>query len=583
MSKKAKTKKLAFALTLIIIFCLFFAIFFARSFYQTHFFPQTFINNFDLSNLDSKEALTLLLTNLQISPKLNIILSASQSAIASSSGDLKLSYDLPTPLNDTLAHQNNLPLITFFHRLLFPTPTKLNLQLQYSPPAFDNYLNIFAQNFDQPEASPSLSLVNKQVVIDAGKNGFKVNQAATKNLMLSRLPQQTTFTPIIDSINVAFSPEEINQLTAQAAAIAAKKIILTTKEIDNYQLTLSPAQIIPLLNPYPPVKNKLLKELYLTISEEITRTPQEPELILSAEENKVEKFTPPLDGLTLTYDDFSTLINAGLENLITTNESPLTLNLPLTTTPPITSLTDTNHLGIKELIGFGESYYAHSIPGRIHNVTLTASRINNTLIAPGEEFSFNKTLGEVSNRTGFQAGYIIQGGRSILSDGGGVCQVSTTLFRAVLDAGLNITKRIPHSYRVTYYELDNDPGFDATVYSGEIDFRFINDTPAHLLLTTTADSKTLYMNIKIYGTPDGRTSTITNYQKFGSVAPPPDEYIPDPSLAPGQTKQIDWAVAGLKTTFTHTIYNADGSLRSQKDYPSTYRAWSDKYLVGPSP
>ncbi|NCU32515.1 MAG: vancomycin resistance protein, partial [Candidatus Moranbacteria bacterium] len=227
------------------------------------------------------------------------------------------------------------------------------------------------------------------------------------------------------------------------------------------------------------------------------------------------------------------------------------------------------------------SYYAHSIPGRIHNVALTASRLNNTLVAPGETFSFNQTLGEISAATGFKEGYVIKGNRSELSAGGGVCQVSTTLFRALLNSGLKINLRLPHSYRVSYYELNNDPGFDATVYSGNVDLRFTNDTDHYLLITAQADSDLLYMSIKIYGTADGRSTTITNYKKFNAQAAPAAEYITDLSLPKGTKKQIDWAVGGLQTIFTHTIYNADGSVRSQKDYPSTYQAWSAKYLVNP--
>lgn len=245
------------------------------------------------------------------------------------------------------------------------------------------------------------------------------------------------------------------------------------------------------------------------------------------------------------------------------------------------SLSETNDLGINDLIGFGESYYDHSISGRIHNVALTSSKLNNTLVAPGQEFSFNQTIGEVSAATGYQNGYVIQGGRSVLSPGGGVCQVSTTLFRALLDAGLQITLRHPHSYRVSYYELNNDPGFDATVYSGNIDLRFINDTDHYLLISSQTDNDNLYMTVKIYGYDDGRYTTITDYKKYNFVGAPATEYIVDASLPSGTKKQIDWAVGGLQTIFTHTIYNGDNSIRSQTKYPSKYQAWSAKFLVGP--
>jgi vancomycin resistance protein YoaR len=215
-------------------------------------------------------------------------------------------------------------------------------------------------------------------------------------------------------------------------------------------------------------------------------------------------------------------------------------------------------------------------------VALTAKKINLTVVKPGEEFSFNKALGEVSAATGFKPAYVIKSGRTELGDGGGVCQVSSTLFRSALNAGLNITRRLPHSYRVTYYELNSDPGFDATVYAGNVDFRFINDTPGHLLIYTETNSKNLWMKIEIYGTKDGRVATISDYKTWGAAPPPPTEYIPDASLPPGAKKQIDWSASGLKASFNYTVHDANGNLKQQETYTSIYRPWSAKYLVGPS-
>ena len=161
-----------------------------------------------------------------------------------------------------------------------------------------------------------------------------------------------------------------------------------------------------------------------------------------------------------------------------------------------------------------------------------------------------------------------------------MCQVSTTVFRALLDAGLDITRRLPHSYRVGYYEQNSEPGFDATVYAGNVDLRFINDTPNYVLLHLEVDSANEYLKAEIYGTSDGRTTEITNYKKWGATPPPPAEYYPDPSLAPGQQKQIDWAVGGLHTEFTHIIKDAVGNITSKNTYVSNYKPWSAKFLVG---
>lgn len=255
-------------------------------------------------------------------------------------------------------------------------------------------------------------------------------------------------------------------------------------------------------------------------------------------------------------------------------------NLAIKQAEPEIKLSDTNNLGINSLIGVGDSHYDHSIPSRIHNVKITADKLSHTIVPPDQEFSFNQAIGEVSAATGYKPAYIIKNGRTELSGGGGVCQVSTTMFRALLDAGLDITLRLPHSYRVSYYELDRKPGFDATVYAGDTDLRFINDTDHHLLIYSEADSKDLYMRVEIYGYDDGRTTVVNNYQKWGYQPPPPTQYIPDPSLPPGTLKQIDWSASGIKAKFDWTVRDKNGEIIRQKTFKSSYQPWSAKYLQG---
>ena len=189
-------------------------------------------------------------------------------------------------------------------------------------------------------------------------------------------------------------------------------------------------------------------------------------------------------------------------------------------------------------LAFGDSYYEHSIPTRIKMSPWLPVVWTDILVAPGKEFSFNKTLGDVSRATGFEPAYIIRNGLTELGDGGGVCQVSTTLFRAVLNAGLDVTLRLPHSYRVSYYELDRKPGIDATVYAGNVDFRFINDSPNYILIHGEADPKKLYMFYSIYGTSDGRHTEIVDHTTWGLCSPPPAQYIVDESLPPGAKNRL---------------------------------------------
>ena len=239
-------------------------------------------------------------------------------------------------------------------------------------------------------------------------------------------------------------------------------------------------------------------------------------------------------------------------------------------------------MGIKELIGRGTSTYFHSISGRVYNVSLAASRINGTLVKPGDTFSFNDTLGDVSSFTGYQQAYIISDGKTILGDGGGVCQVSTTLFRAALNAGLPILERQAHAYRVGYYEQNSPPGLDATVYGPSPDFKFKNDTPAYILIQAKANSKNYSLVFELYGASDGRVATISKPVVSGVTAPPEDRYQDDPSLPTGQTKQIDFKAWGAKVTFNYSV-TRDGEQIYKRTFISNYRPWQAVYLRGTGP
>ncbi len=169
-----------------------------------------------------------------------------------------------------------------------------------------------------------------------------------------------------------------------------------------------------------------------------------------------------------------------------------------------------------------------------------------------------------------------------MGDGGGVCQVSTTLFRAALKAGLPILQRQAHAYRVSYYEQDSPPGFDATVYDPTADLKIKNDTPAHILIQPTFDSKKMILTFDIYGTSDGRIATTSKPKITDQVAPPEDLYQNDPTLPAGTIKQIDWKAWGSKATFNYSV-ERNNEIIYKKTFVSNYRPWQAVYLRGTGP
>jgi vancomycin resistance protein YoaR len=245
----------------------------------------------------------------------------------------------------------------------------------------------------------------------------------------------------------------------------------------------------------------------------------------------------------------------------------------------IVSELDKDTYGIYTLLGEGNSKYTGSGTSRINNLTLAAQRTNGVLVPPGEIYSMNKAIGEISSQTGYDTAWVIRGGRTVLGEGGGVCQTSTTLFRAVLNSGLPIVKRYPHDYRVYYYEIDSPVGFDASIFQPSLDFQFKNDTPNYILVQSEWDLGEQSLTFKIYGTPDGRSVEISKPVVTG-VTPPPDPlYQEDPTLPKGYTKQIDFSAWGANVSFTRVVTREDDII-SEATFSSRYQPWKAIYLVG---
>jgi vancomycin resistance protein YoaR len=209
------------------------------------------------------------------------------------------------------------------------------------------------------------------------------------------------------------------------------------------------------------------------------------------------------------------------------------------------------------------------------------------MVAPGQVFSMGETLGDVSLENGYAEALIIYGGRTIKGVGGGVCQVSTTLFRGVFNIGLPVTERYSHAYRVQYYEMGYngafDPrlaGLDATVYFPLVDFKFLNDSPYWILMETYVDVNARTLTWKFYSTKDGRSVDWNTTGPINVVPPPPPLYVENPELKKNQMKQVDWAANGADVTVTRTVYK-NGVALFQDQFTTHYEPWQAVCEYGP--
>jgi len=352
-----------------------------------------------------------------------------------------------------------------------------------------------------------------------------------------------------------------------------------TMSLDDNKVELSGAELVAMLatDGTEIIKWQTILDYSEGLGQRFNKDPQDAKFEFVG--GKVEEFAPGKDGVEVSVEPTTDVIHQTIEKLLSKDSKSESVEIVAERTPPQVTTEEVNKLGIKERIGRGESYYAHSISNRIYNVDLASTRLNSALIPPGEEVSFNKLVGEVSAATGYRAAYIISGGRTVLGDGGGLCQVSTTMFRAAMNAGLPILERWGHAYRVSYYELNSKPGVDATVYAPSKDFRFKNDTPGHILIQTINDPKNLHLVIEIYGTSDGRVATVTEPKVWGISPPRPTIYQDDPSLPAGTMKQVDWSAPGAKASFEYKV-TRNGETLSEKTFTTSYQPWAAVYLRG---
>jgi vancomycin resistance protein YoaR len=239
-------------------------------------------------------------------------------------------------------------------------------------------------------------------------------------------------------------------------------------------------------------------------------------------------------------------------------------------------------LGITQMVSEATTFYTGSTKNRKDNIIQAASHIDGVIIAPGEEFSFNKYIGDISPESGFVQGKIIFGGKTIDGVGGGVCQVSTTAFRAALKAGFPITERNSHGYRVGFYEQNGSPpGLDAAIFQPTADFRFVNDTQYHLLIETSVFPANDSIQFRFYSTNPGRQVILEGPVIKDVVPPKPTVFISNPEIAPGQQLYVDWSAEGADVTFTRRILDSAGNeIRTDTIY-THYLPWAAVVEVAP--
>ncbi len=566
-----------FGLTLImlLIACFYLA-------YYQKIYPSTSLAGVDLSGLSQKEALNKMEAGLANQQNEELVFSYNDSTISAKISALEVDYQLPANiftayrLGRSGGFWQNLQTQT----KLLVKKEALKLEVKYNQNALKNILSPLSGQIYKAVINPSINIVDnfgiKTIKVNPGENGQDIDwQSLDQNLRhnLGYLKKQK-INVSSHQIKVSISSEQVQTSKNRAEKMINKIIRLN---FENNQWEIDDNKMIGFIS-YSEKYDKNKVASYSVYLAKSTDRPAQNALFVY-ENSQVKEFKPAKEGIILDQHKSTQMLVASLEKMENTIQSEDQISLPVIVSQAKISTADSNSFGINSLLAKGESWYYHSIPSRIHNLDLASSKFHGILIPPGEELSFNQTVGDISMQSGYQQAYIIKNGRTILGDGGGVCQVSTTLFRAALNAGLEIVSRTGHAYRVSYYEYNSPVGQDATVFDPQPDLIIKNNTDHHILIQKVIDKSNYYLSFLIYGAPDGRQVYISQSRIWDQAPPPPDLYQEDPTLPAGTVKQIDWAAWGAKTAFDYKVSKGNDILQ-EKTFYTNYRPWQAIYLQG---
>jgi vancomycin resistance protein YoaR len=459
------------------------------------------------------------------------------------------------------------------------------------------YLQDLARQIDQPVVETDLHLDGTEVVYTRGQTGRLLDVDATLASLLSQL---STFQDGEVQLVVEEQSPLIQDASAQAESLRKILSAPLTLDISNPQpgdpgpWAIEPADLATMLSVNPvktdsgwqyqvSVANNAIEQIVAPIAPLVNQSPENARFYFDDASNQLVLVKSATTGRTLDVTATSQMANQKLL------QGEHTISLVITVAQPLVPDNATAaELGITGLVPHGSytSYFRGSSAARLQNIQAAASRFYGLLIPPNTTFSMGEAIGDINLNNGYAEALIIYNGKTITGVGGGVCQVSTTLFRTAFFAGYPIPERHAHAYRVYYYEQtakSTDPsmaGLDATVYFPLVNLKFTNDRPYWLLMETYFNAKDYSLTWKFYSGDDGRT---VNWQNLGlrNVVPAPDPLFEEnPDLGPGEIKQVDWPGDGTDITVTR-IVSLGGQTLFTDAIQTHYEPWQAVCQYGP--
>lgn len=385
-------------------------------------------------------------------------------------------------------------------------PRNFNLRLDFNDAALDAYLEKqFGQTIEHPAKNASVAYDGSVVRITPAAEGEVINRALLKDAIRRQFeelsqpqePIELTALPDVPRFTTQDAyklKERIGRMLAHApyALFGNRERFILSRDLVASWLRIDEQNGVPSVA----LAQEKIQEYLITIAPAVSQESRDAQLAADAQGAAYIEM-PSEDTLRLNLEKTAHALAEGVE------KDARSITVALDAAPARINETFLRDHNISVLLGRGKTDFTGSPRNRIHNLTVASEKYRGMLVAQGETFSFNAHIGDIDAQSGYKPELVIKDHKLIAEYGGGICQVSTTLFQAVMRAGMRVTERHQHSISVRYY---NPQGFDATVYPPSPDFKFINTATGTIFIQPRIEG--MKISFEIYGQPQAHTVVV---------------------------------------------------------------------------
>jgi len=575
MPKINKPTKIIILFLILVITAIFAIIIYSNIAYTDKIFPNILINNENYSGLTKEQAFFKLENKIKNIYKNDFVFTYEDNIFKTVVLETGITIDINKTINDAFyyGHHENILQSVKEQTILINKKKDFQVKIITDEKKFEDYLQKELSEIETPPKNFGYEYLKEGFAPTVPESGIVINRSKLKKDIVKNLFELKNNDIKIELVarEAEIKKDLNNRALTQANNLLSKKIFLKYNsdkfEVQKEDLALwikfdaindannKNKRVLGIMSDDEKIKDYLLTFIVPQVNREPTNAQ------LEFENKKVEVFSLSHEGVSVeiekskdeicksvfkekNYGGIKTETELGSGCSEPSSVSIIEIEIITEKIQPEITTESIDNMGITALLATGESNFYGSTKSRKHNIAIGASKFHGILVGPEDEFSFNRVLGKVGAKQGYLPELVIKKGVTTPEYGGGLCQVSTTAFRAAVTTGLKITERKNHAYPVKYY---NPQGTDATIYPPHPDLRFKNNTAAYILIQTRIEGNKLYFDF--YGSDDGREVVLTG------------PYIYDKK-----------ANGAMKATWTQEVYNKNGELDFKEIFYSNYKS-----------